>query len=144
MTHDDQKVSEPGADAWVNVADEASLRRNGRCLVRVAGQDVAVFEVGEELFAIDDSCPHAGASLCTGRLNQHEVQCRAHGLRFRLRDGLLATMSSCPNSPAGGMAVRVWPVRVANGRLQVCVQPPVSPFPVDSYCNRPAPCSMPK
>ena len=123
MTHDDQKGSELGSDTWVDVADEASLRRNGRCLVRVAGQDVAVFAVGEELFAVDDSCPHAGASLCTGLLHQLEVQCRAHGLRFRLSDGLLSTMPA--NAPAGGMALRVWPVRVANGRLQVSMEIPV-------------------
>ena len=91
--------------------------------MRVAGQDVAVFAVGEELSAVDDSCPHAGASLCTGLLHQREVQCRAHGLRFRLSDGLLSTMPA--NSPAGGMALRVWPVRLADGRLQVCVEFPV-------------------
>jgi len=42
MTRDDQKGSELGTDTCLDVADEASLRRNGRCLVRVAGQDVAV------------------------------------------------------------------------------------------------------
>lgn len=109
---------------WVDVADEANLRRNKRCLVRVAGQDVAVFDVGEELFAIDDSCPHAGASLCGGRLSQQEVQCPAHGLRFRLRDGRLFNMPA--EGPAGGMALRVWPVRVVEGRVQVRV---VSPSP---------------
>jgi nitrite reductase/ring-hydroxylating ferredoxin subunit len=117
MTLDDEKGSELDAGPWVDVADEDSLRLHGRCLVRVAGQDVAVFAVGEELFAVDDSCPHAGASLCAGRLQQREVQCRAHGLRFRLSDGLLSTMPA--NCAAGGMALRVWPVRVANGRLQV-------------------------
>jgi nitrite reductase/ring-hydroxylating ferredoxin subunit len=121
MTSDDEKGSELASGPWVDVADEVSLRRHGRCLVRMAGQDVAVFAVGEELFAIDDSCPHAGASLCTGRLHQREVQCRAHGLRFRLTDGLLSTMPA--NSPTqGGMALRVWPVRVANGRLEVRVE----------------------
>lgn len=129
MTPDDQKGPASGADTWVDVADDANLRAHGRCLVRVAGHDVAVFAVGEELFAVDDSCPHAGASLCTGRLNQREVQCRAHGLRFRLRDGLLSTMSA--GEPAEGMALRVWPVRVAHGRLQLSLESAVSPFSAD-------------
>ena len=143
MLHQPQtQVPEPGDNVWVDVADEASLRRNGRCLVRVAGHDVAMFAVGEELFAVDDSCPHNGASLCTGLMHQREVQCRAHGLRFRLNDGLLATMP--PGSPAGGMALRVWPVRVADGRVQVRVGSSDSPCPVDSYGNRPARYSTPK
>ena len=105
-----------------NDYEDLVLRRHGRCLVRVPGQDVAVIAVGEELFAVDDSCPHAGASLCTALLHQIEVQCRAHGLRLRLSYGLLSTMPA--NAPAGGMALRVWPVRVADGRLEVCTNPP--------------------
>ena len=56
MTPDDAKGAQLDAGPWVDVADEDSLRRHGRCLVRVAGQDVAVFAVDEELFAVDDSC----------------------------------------------------------------------------------------
>ncbi len=51
------------------------------------GLDLAVFKVGEAVFAIDDSCPHAGASLSNGRLQGTRVTCPVHGLKFELDPG---------------------------------------------------------
>lgn len=53
------------------------------------GQSVALFNVKGQLHAIDDRCPHAGASLCTGKLDGHLLTCPAHGLRFDLRTGAM-------------------------------------------------------
>ncbi|MEN5300911.1 MULTISPECIES: Rieske 2Fe-2S domain-containing protein [unclassified Pseudomonas] len=63
--------------------------RNGRVLVESHGKSLAVFNVADTLYAIDDSCPHQGASLCGGRLEGRVIQCCAHGLRFDLASGYL-------------------------------------------------------
>jgi 3-phenylpropionate/trans-cinnamate dioxygenase ferredoxin component len=60
-----------------------------RALVRHDGRSVVIFNVGGHLHAIEDECPHAGAALCTGRLDGHLIQCSAHGLRFDLRTGAM-------------------------------------------------------
>ena len=57
--------------------------------VCAAGYDLAVFRVGDAVYAIDDSCPHAGASLVMGQLDGATVSCRAHGLRFDLATGCM-------------------------------------------------------
>ena len=49
-----------------------------------AGYDLALFRFGDTVYAIDDSCPHAGASLSSGRVEGRRVVCRAHGLKFGL------------------------------------------------------------
>ncbi len=61
----------------------------GRALFEFENKSLALFNVEGELFAIDDSCPHQGASLCGGRLDGRVIQCCAHGLRFDLRSGYL-------------------------------------------------------
>jgi len=61
----------------------------GRALFEFENKSLALFNVAGELFAIDDSCPHQGASLCGGRLDGRVIQCCAHGLRFDLRSGYL-------------------------------------------------------
>ena len=63
--------------------------RNGRVLLACEGRSVALFNVAGALYAIDDSCPHQGASLCGGRLEGRVIQCCAHGLRFDLHSGYL-------------------------------------------------------
>jgi 3-phenylpropionate/trans-cinnamate dioxygenase ferredoxin component len=48
------------------------------------GLDLAVFRVDNAVYAIQDSCPHQGASLSSGIVRGKTVACRAHGLRFNL------------------------------------------------------------
>lgn len=61
----------------------------GRALFEFEDKSLALFNVDGELYVIDDSCPHQGASLCGGRLEGRVIQCCAHGLRFDLRSGYL-------------------------------------------------------
>jgi nitrite reductase/ring-hydroxylating ferredoxin subunit len=85
------------------VAPLAEVPPGSRKLVQVKGRDVALFNVKGELFAVLDRCPHAGASLCHGRLTglmsaggpgsyEHSrdgeiLRCPWHGWEFDLRTG---------------------------------------------------------
>lgn len=53
----------------------------------VDGRSIVLFNVDGVIHAIDNSCPHNGASLANGRLDGHVLQCPAHGLRFDLVSG---------------------------------------------------------
>ena len=59
-------------------------------VVTVNKKDVAVFNDGGAFFAIDDCCPHAGASLAGGFVEDGTVTCPWHAWRFRLADGAWA------------------------------------------------------
>jgi nitrite reductase (NADH) small subunit len=48
---------------------------------------IGVFNIGGEFFAIDDACPHAGASLSHGIFEGEIVRCRIHHWRFCVRSG---------------------------------------------------------
>ena len=65
---------------------------------------VAVFRVQDQYFAIDDVCPHMGASLSDGYVERGVVTCSWHAWRFRLRDGAWADN---PRVGIGCYAVRV-------------------------------------
>ncbi len=58
----------------------------GRCF-EVGERLIAVFRCGQHFYAIDDQCPHMGASLSTGHLEQCVVTCPLHAWRFDVRDG---------------------------------------------------------
>lgn len=63
--------------------------RGGRALLTFEDKSLALFNVADHFYAIDDSCPHQGASLCGGRLDGRVIQCCAHGLHFDLASGYL-------------------------------------------------------
>jgi|SRR5581483_1686823 len=77
----------------------------------VNGKLVAVFCDGGQYFAIDDVCPHMGASLSEGLVEQGIVTCPWHGWRFRLCDGAWA---DSPRVKTGS-----YPVRVENNAIQI-------------------------
>src|SRR5215467_2960617 len=97
----------------VPVGSVDDLPRGKRKLAFVDGRSVVLFNVDGALHAIDNSCPHNGASLASGKLEGNMLQCPAHGLRFDLMTGRM------PGS--GGLQVTKFPMRVADGSLVVTV-----------------------
>jgi 3-phenylpropionate/trans-cinnamate dioxygenase ferredoxin subunit len=49
-----------------------------------AGLDLALFKIGDAVYAIEDSCPHNGGSLSQGKVQGKRVKCPVHGLSFSL------------------------------------------------------------
>lgn len=77
--------------------------------VFVDGRCVVIFNVDGEMYAIDDSCPHNGASLGNGELEGCVLRCPAHGLRFDLRTG------RTPGT--GGLSLTTFAVATVDSKL---------------------------
>lgn len=78
-------------DNTIRVCAVGDIPEGGSTVVEVNGKDVAVFHVaGGQYFAIDDMCPHAGASLSGGHVENGIVTCPWHYWRFNLSDGAWA------------------------------------------------------
>jgi nitrite reductase (NADH) small subunit len=59
---------------------------SGREIV-VADRVVALFRIGDEFFAMDGICPHAGGPLGEGYVSGSRVTCPWHGWQFDVRSG---------------------------------------------------------
>ena len=51
------------------------------------GRSICVTRIGDEVFAIDDTCSHSGASLSEGDVTDFKIECWLHGAEFDLRTG---------------------------------------------------------
>ncbi|WP_250441295.1 Rieske (2Fe-2S) protein [Caballeronia sp. AZ1_KS37] len=71
----------------LSIAPENVPQTGARTLTFVDGRSVVLFNIEGVVHAIDNSCPHNGASLANGRLDGHILQCPAHGLRFDVVTG---------------------------------------------------------
>ena len=81
---------------------------------------VAVFLTQGEYFAIDDLCPHMGASLGDGAVENGMVTCPWHAWRFRVSDG-----TWCDNPR---IKIDSFAVRIVGDEIQVSV--PAKPLPM--------------
>jgi 3-phenylpropionate/trans-cinnamate dioxygenase ferredoxin subunit len=64
---------------------------DGGACVLLAGQKIALFRVGGEVYAIDDTCSHEEASLSAGMLylddQEPQIECPKHGSMFSIVTG---------------------------------------------------------
>jgi NAD(P)H-dependent nitrite reductase small subunit len=74
-------------------------------MVEVAGEDIALFNFNGEYYAIDDLCPHRGASLAEGFLDGGKVFCPLHCFDFNLKTGECEMVSS--------LRVRTYDVKIS-------------------------------
>ena len=72
---------------------------------KVGGKTLAIFNVAGRFYAIDDTCPHRGASLCEGELQGHGVVCPWHAAAFDVTTG--AHLSPPARSDVAGYKVQV-------------------------------------
>lgn len=84
----------------------------------VADRIVAVFFIDGRYTAIDDICPHMGASLAGGYVENGYVYCPWHAWRFGVCDGLWQ------DNPKAKICQQVFEVRVEGDEIQVCVPAP--------------------
>jgi 3-phenylpropionate/trans-cinnamate dioxygenase ferredoxin subunit len=65
----------------------SDLQENTPVKVELNGKDLCVVRQGNEVFAIDDICSHAEASLSEGEVTPGKIECWLHGAEFDLRSG---------------------------------------------------------
>lgn len=69
-------------DVWVYATEFVALERRKKTQVTVAGETVALFLVGDEVFALQDTCVHKQRSLSKGAVWQGRVICPGHQWAF--------------------------------------------------------------
>jgi nitrite reductase (NADH) small subunit/3-phenylpropionate/trans-cinnamate dioxygenase ferredoxin subunit len=111
-------------DSWIRVGDAARWVKGRGRQVDVAGDKIAVFWDGSAWTAVDDTCPHMGASLADGHLFGSELQCSWHEWRYD------RTTGQCPLRPWA--KVRVHEVRVDAGGVWIKRAEPSAPPPSGS------------
>jgi nitrite reductase/ring-hydroxylating ferredoxin subunit len=78
--------------------------------VEIAGRRLAVGRSDNGFFAVDDSCPHAGASLGEGMVDGDFLICPLHAYAYDVRTG------DCEEDLT---VLAVFRVREMDGRLEV-------------------------
>jgi nitrite reductase/ring-hydroxylating ferredoxin subunit len=80
-------------------------------VVQVSGTSVALFNVDGTIYALNDACAHAGASLGSGKIEGRTVTCRAHGLKYDLTNGYVGGVP--------GFGVPTYEVQIVDGKILV-------------------------
>ena len=95
---------------WIQIGNLEDIPRQGSRVVNTAAGEVALFRsVDDQVFALDNRCPHKGGQLSQGIVHGTRVTCPMHSWVIELESGNAV-------SPDVGCAHR-HEVRVAHGVL---------------------------
>ncbi len=74
---------------WIDVGALEDIPRQGARLVKTAAGCVALFRTkDDQVFALDDKCPHRGGPLSQGIVHGNAVTCPLHNWVINLETGL--------------------------------------------------------
>ena len=97
---------------FVEVAKTSEIVDQSATHVEVEGKHIALFNLGGEFYAIDDTCTHRGGPLSEGSVEGEEVKCPWHGAHFNIKSGEVTG----PPAPEG---VTKYTVRVTGDVIEI-------------------------
>lgn len=103
--------------AFTTVATVAELPDGERIVVDLDNHWVAIFNVGNRLYAVEDLCTHDDGPLAEGYLTGLNIECPRHGAVFNLETGK-ATFPAVKPVPR-------YPVQIVGEAIQVDVAHPL-------------------
>jgi naphthalene 1,2-dioxygenase ferredoxin component len=98
---------------WTDVCEAAGVPDGDVVAGYAGGHEIALYRIGDEVFATDAMCTHGQARLCGGFVEEDgSIECPLHQGRFDIRTGraLCAPLE---------VDLVVHPVRLHDGRVWV-------------------------
>ena len=76
---------------FVKVAAKSEIEPGSAKKVEVGGKEIALFNIGGNFYAVDDTCQHQGGPLSEGACDETVVTCPWHGWQYDVATGACLT-----------------------------------------------------
>lgn len=100
---------------YLPVCGETEIEEGGSKMFVIGDIRIGLYRLGGEIFALDNDCPHAGASLAHGEVCDGVVRCRIHHWGFDIKTGTYVDQ----DMPQFNVKTRA--IRVVDGTIEVQV-----------------------
>lgn len=99
--------------AWHPVLEEGKLGEGEIAQAEAAGESLALYKVGDKVYATQELCTHAYVSLVDGYLEGTIIECPVHQARFDITTGKVL-------DPPANSDLKTYKVKIENG--MICVE----------------------
>jgi 3-phenylpropionate/trans-cinnamate dioxygenase ferredoxin subunit len=97
---------------FVAVSEVEEVGDGERLYIEIDDQELVLFNIAGEYFAIGDVCSHDDGPLGDGEIDRYDVICPRHGARFDVRSGQATSLPAITDIPA-------YPVRVSGDSIEI-------------------------
>lgn len=106
------KELDPEQCEFVTIGPADELDNGERLFIEIDQEEIVIFNLGGQYYAIGDVCSHDDGPLGDGDLEGFEIICPRHGARFDIRSGKVLTLPAIVDIPA-------YPIRVSDGQIEI-------------------------
>lgn len=99
---------------FITVATTDEIKPGDRMVIEVDMHRIAVFNVDNRYYAIEDMCTHDEGPLAEGELRGTVIECPRHGATFDITNGKALTMPATQPAPR-------YETRVVDGEVQIAI-----------------------
>jgi 3-phenylpropionate/trans-cinnamate dioxygenase ferredoxin component len=99
----------------VEIGALETLPRDRGIRVTIGEERIAMFRVGNDVYAIGDRCSHAEASLAEGEVFGTDVECPRHGSEFDMKTGKALSLPATKPVPT-------YPVSIEDGTVYLVLE----------------------
>lgn len=96
---------------FVKVCALNDIPLNEPLIVEIDGEPVALCRIGEQVYALEDVCPHQGASFEGGEIEDEVLTCPLHGWRANICTG--------QSLEAPSLKIKIYDSKVEDGIVYV-------------------------
>ncbi len=99
---------------WIDVASTNEIKENDCKVIEHKHTPIAIFNLDQQFYAIQDNCPHQHMPLADGEVVDCTITCPFHGAKFDIKTGEVLSPPACEN-------LITYATRVKDGKVQVQV-----------------------
>jgi 3-phenylpropionate/trans-cinnamate dioxygenase ferredoxin subunit len=104
---------------WVAAVKEEDLKEEKIKVVNAGSGQIALIKKNNEIFAIDNECPHQGCPLKSGTLEGYTLKCACHNWGFDIRTGKIVDTGEYIDMD--DPKVETYETKIENGIIEVLV-----------------------
>jgi len=99
---------------FVTVATTDEVKVGERIVVEVDDHYIAIFNVDNRYYAIEDVCTHDNGPLAEGTLEGTTIECPRHGARFDITTGKVLSMPAVKDVPR-------YQIQISGDEIQILI-----------------------
>lgn len=96
---------------WIEVATLDEIPTDRGLVIELGGRELVLVHRNDRFYCLDNVCPHKGAPLDDGPVDDTFITCPWHAWQFRLEDGT--------NRHDPSICIQTFPTRVEGDRVLI-------------------------
>lgn len=104
---------------WVAAVKEEDLKDEKIKVVNTGNKQIALVKKNNEIYALDNECPHEGCPLKSGTLEEYTLKCACHNWGFDIRTG--ENVDTGEYIDMDDPKVETYETKIENGMIEVLV-----------------------